>query len=1063
MTTLQREFGITISTFTNSLANLNISHFLLLTASIFEIDKNISEFQDVLSSLPKSHPDHFGWLCILAMAQFRRHRMFHDERDLDKSILRFTQAIFHPFHTVTKDGPNLITAFFFLTDALLRRTLMSRQPVAGNIKYCIKYFYYLRDLSLEDFGVSRDEVTELLMYALSLQIRQGSADVKTSSKQMTVLCQELLTSDDLTVYPVRAIQTFASIVRSLVGLESDTQFSEQLIECLREANVRLPDSHDVPYALSWCLFMRFDATKSNDDCDDAIVILDKIVASHSSADDPDLRSRAQEAARLAATLAHGRSTLYQKPEYLEEALFRRRAHLSTLPLEYPDRHTFFQIVTDLERKRFDEFGIKGTDSEACFHDPEVIDLPSFSNLAASLVNNSSAVHLTIQDKDQHLHALMSMNHITDIADLEEAIKYAQVLLSSLPPVDQLAHLTAANLGQLRYLVFTRTDDVEHLNESITAYRDLLSMPGAQGMHFHSIRLLVSALSSRFELFKDVKDLEEMIRLFAVAVNDSCAKVPSRFEVACEWASLARPFRHPSVTIAYESAFSLMQDSLVYAPTLEIQHFRLVRTDVKYKKLPLDCASHQIHRGQFKQAVETLERGRGLLFSEMRGLRTSLDQLRAVDTPLAEKFANINRELETLTTTSVSPGVPLNSSGAGGHDKMDPFGCLVKKQRKLTEERERLILHIRTLSGFERFLMAPSFHTLRSAAVRGPVIIINHNQWRSDIIILLHDSPPSLISTPDHFYGNAEALRDVLLTARKQGLDSMAYQEALSSILKDLYDLVGRPVIQRLHELDVPEQSRIWFCPTSVFCYLPLHAMGPIPSDMGPPQYFLDLYIPSYTPSLSALIESHKPSSKISDKPSILLVIQPDAFMVQALKEMQALQAICPQATTLIGTTATPPGVLERLQNHRFVHIVSHGVLESGKPFNSCFKLHNGKQLSLLDIVRSQLPHAEFAFLAACHTAEMTDESPSDEALHLAAAMQYCGFRSVVGTMWAMADTDGQDLAGNFYTSLFSGRRKGVHYYERTAEALRDAVVKLRRRRGREMSLERWVNYVHYGA
>jgi CHAT domain-containing protein len=118
---------------------------------------------------------------------------------------------------------------------------------------------------------------------------------------------------------------------------------------------------------------------------------------------------------------------------------------------------------------------------------------------------------------------------------------------------------------------------------------------------------------------------------------------------------------------------------------------------------------------------------------------------------------------------------------------------------------------------------------------------------------------------------------------------------------------------------------------------------------------------------------------------------------------------------------------------------------------------------LIDIVRSQLPHAEFAFLAACHTAELTDESPADEALHLAAAIQYCGFRSVVGTMWAMADEDGQYLAENFYRSVFFSRKQGVCYHEKTAEALRDAVVRLRGRKGIGMSLERWVNYVHYGA
>ncbi|KAH9162266.1 hypothetical protein EDB89DRAFT_652572 [Lactarius sanguifluus] len=87
---------------------------------------------------------------------------------------------------------------------------------------------------------------------------------------------------------------------------------------------------------------------------------------------------------------------------------------------------------------------------------------------------------------------------------------------------------------------------------------------------------------------------------------------------------------------------------------------------------------------------------------------------------------------------------------------------------------------------------------------------------------------------------------------------------------------------------------------------------------------------------------------------------------------------------------------------------------------------------------------------------------ADEGLHLAAAMQFCGFRSVIGTMWAMADTDGGDLSKHFYKSIFSegtGRR-GVSYYARSAGALQFA-VKLRKKRG--ITLERWANFVHYGA
>jgi CHAT domain-containing protein len=122
-------------------------------------------------------------------------------------------------------------------------------------------------------------------------------------------------------------------------------------------------------------------------------------------------------------------------------------------------------------------------------------------------------------------------------------------------------------------------------------------------------------------------------------------------------------------------------------------------------------------------------------------------------------------------------------------------------------------------------------------------------------------------------------------------------------------------------------------------------MGPIPSDdNGGPQYFMDLYIPSYTPTLSALIESNKPGSQILDKPSILLVSQPDASLPGASGEIQAIQAANTQVTTLISAKATPTTVLERLRDHRFTHIVCHGILEPGKPFDASFKLYRDKRL-----------------------------------------------------------------------------------------------------------------------
>ncbi|KAI0255265.1 hypothetical protein BJV78DRAFT_754859 [Lactifluus subvellereus] len=60
------------------------------------------------------------------------------------------------------------------------------------------------------------------------------------------------------------------------------------------------------------------------------------------------------------------------------------------------------------------------------------------------------------------------------------------------------------------------------------------------------------------------------------------------------------------------------------------------------------------------------------------------------------------------------------------------------------------------------------HTLRSAASRGQVII-NHYEWRSDILILLQDRSPSLITTTDGFYDRAIELSDRLMQTSTSAL------------------------------------------------------------------------------------------------------------------------------------------------------------------------------------------------------------------------------------------------------------------------------------------------------
>jgi CHAT domain-containing protein len=656
-------------------------------------------------------------------------------------------------------------------------------------------------------------------------------------------------------------------------------------------------------------------------------------------------------------------------------------------------------------------------------------------------------------------------------DIEEVIKYSRLSVDATSSSSWWRIISLKLLYNYLFLAFKKTGKITYLDESISVGHDILELKNAQSFHFAAMNHIVISLLARANLLGGEEDLYKVIQLISMFIDNRYAREPDRFRLSCTWAILARNLGHPSLWAAYKSAMSSMQKSFSFAPTVSVQHAHLVAMDTSCLIMPLEYASFHIDSGRFEEAVETLEQGRTLLWSEMRGLRTAAAQLQASegDWPLVKRFTEINHELEELTVTvtpSAKLGTVTEDCVSHGNNWTDPFGQLIIKRQKLLEERDALISQIRSRPGLQGFLTTPSFSTLRSAAMRGPVVIINHCKWSSDILIVFHNSLPCSIPTANDFYARANSLRDELVEARKHGLGSREYQDALSSVLKALYELIGAPVIKRLRVLGVPEQSRIWWCPTSVFCSLPLHAMGPIPSIDGHERYFSDLYIPSYSPSLSALIESRNSSPQILDRPSLLLVAQPDDFLPGVNGEIKAIKAIRspngPLAVTdLVSSEATYPSVVEGLRGNQFAHFACHGVLETGKPFEASFKLHGDSRLTLLDIVQSRLPDAEFAFLSCCHTAEITEESIADEALHLTAAMQYCGFRSVVGTMWEMADTDGRDLAKSFYKSLFSSQETGVPYYERTARALRDATQRLRGKRG--ITLERWVDFVHYGA
>ena len=956
---------------------------------------------------------------------------------------------------------------FDLASILLRRSQESEQP--EDVQSSVIYFRYLRDhfKSIETFDIPRGEIATYLVVTLAHQVELGIGDAMQDIEEMTVLCRELLNSDTSDDYPMEAIMPFSGAIITEFDKKNAKEPPQEVVEVLRMATIPQPDLDFVSFALARCLCTRFQMTFAIDDYKEVMPILDRIIASHPPGDG--LNTMQDKAIWMIVSLVLVQTNTYPNPEYLEDSIYRLRTLLRNPSLEVSHRSSITELLGSYEKKRLEYFGVTGSLVDSQSDDPNTINNLSSSQRPATFEwNTARPIGDPEDERTQLLHDLLATIRANEVSNIEEAVEYGRTLSSSSRSSDRYPSIPVYYFAEILLESFQCGKNTEYLNDAITTYRNVLGMPGLPRIRYLATQGLFRSLAAHLQLLghkRHKQDLDEMMQLFSKVVNDQFARISVRFEFSCAWAQNARRFNYPSISVTYQNALSLMQDTLVFSPTMKTQHSRLVSMNEVSWTLPLDYASYQIQAGRLKEAVEILERGRALLWSEMRGLRTSVDQLRAADLTLAEKFAAINQNLEAVTmpVATSDASIEIDNPRAEATDGLDTFGRLVLQQRKLLEDRNELISQIQTLPGFKDFLNSPSFDAPKSAASHGPVIIINHSRWRSDIVILHSNSTPSHLPTPDDFYDRASRLTDTLLSVRKHsGVDSHEYNSTLASVLIDLYQLVGKPVIERLRELNIPEQSRVWWCPTSVFCSLPLHAMGPVPSDDGDERYFSDFYICSYTPTLSALIESREPSSQALNRPPILLVAEfdvPDSgeSLSEVCEDVEVIQALKTEVTSLISKDATPAAVLEGLQSHRFVHFVCHGTLETGEPFNAGFELHGNQRLTLLDIVRSRLPAAEFAFLSACHTAELTEDSLADEGLHLVAAVQYCGFRSVVGTMWAMANADGRELAKYFYKSMLSGKQTGVPYYEKSAKALRDAAKKLRRKRG--ITLERWVNFV----
>ncbi|KAG8218161.1 hypothetical protein J3R82DRAFT_3709 [Butyriboletus roseoflavus] len=374
---------------------------------------------------------------------------------------------------------------------------------------------------------------------------------------------------------------------------------------------------------------------------------------------------------------------------------------------------------------------------------------------------------------------------------------------------------------------------------------------------------------------------------------------------------------------------------------------------------------------------------------------------------------------------------LDSPGPNQHDRV----------YRLNVELQSVVTRIRTLPGLSRFLLPPLFSDLQQAAREGPVIIVNASKHGCDALAVLVDRDPvhiPLSITKQGVQELSSRLGTLIVRAK-----SMDMTRDFGILLRELWDEIVFPIVNAIHTIH-PFRSRIWWCPTAEFSLLPLHAAGPFRKGQ---QSLANLYISSYTPTLTALIRARRhdlPHSASKGK-HFIGIGQATAKGENQLVSVGAELATIEQRVDGLATFTHIEGqesciarVTEELRANEWVHFACHGIPNRKQPFESAFALHDG-HFTIERIVRCDLQNAQFAYLSACHTTVGDEESP-DEVMHLASAMQFAGFRSVIGTMWTVDDGETNKITSAFYGNMVddSGRLD----YTRAALALNRTMKKL---------------------
>ncbi|VDB83035.1 unnamed protein product [Peniophora sp. CBMAI 1063] len=667
-------------------------------------------------------------------------------------------------------------------------------------------------------------------------------------------------------------------------------------------------------------------------------------------------------------------------------------------------------------------------------------------------------------------------------DIEEALLMGRRALDSTPEGHPDLASYYNNVAKCLMDRHTHTKDIEDLSTAISMFRQATDLCPKDHPHLPQwLGNLGTTLRSRFEITRSQADFDSAVQSFASAATSAIGTPDYRLVFAIRWAGLLEKYPAFGTIEARLKAYSLCVTILPELIWLGFDVQRRLSDCRVWGSIVKAAVAAAVNMDSLDHAVEWIEGGRSLIWSQMFLLRAPLDELQEKQPRLATEFGRLNQLLQQSAPSSFTfdSDTFAGVAGVGVNAKGD-------RHRQLTFEHQRLLTEIRGCTGFEHFMERnqPEVTLPVPEALSGPIIFINVYRTRCDAIILHRNGARAIVPLPDLSSKKASDLRwrwvqEVMgyryqssrMDERASGNPTGRSPDRLRSCLRYLWNTVVGPILNALDYTSVVSDGRrlphITWCPTGPLMQLPLHAAGLYDGPNGPRAY--NFAVHSYIPSLSALARSCAKVDEQHLPRKVLIVTQPTTPnqmpLFETLQEASRLEDTLRTSGVedkwLNDTDATVSSVRAAMTEYPWVHLACHGSQNMLNPLESAFVLYDGL-LTLTDLMTTTTDTAELAFLSACETA-VGDVKTPEESTHLAAGMLAVGFKGVVATMWSIQDADAPVIVGAYYKELLAVRSSGSlsRYETGAAYALHEATRLLRDEVG-EGEFARWVPFVHFG-